>query len=143
MFGRLGPFLRSSSGRLDRSARLLHGPQDRRGPPAFAFDIDGVLVKGGEILEPAKKALGVLYNNKGNDAASSSNVFVLFASMLTNGKVRHSMLAQQADTACVAQDRPQFPVCFMTNGGGVTEAEKAEQLSEWLNVTVHADQVGT
>ena len=29
----------------------------------------------------------------------------------------------------------------MTNGGGVTEAEKAEQLSEWLDVSVHADQV--
>ncbi len=61
---------------------------------------------------------------------------------LDEGKVLYSMQAQQADTACVAQDRPQFPVCFMTNGGGVTEAEKAEQLSEWLNVTVHADQVG-
>lgn len=31
----------------------------------------------------------------------------------------------------------------MTNGGGVTEAEKAEQLSEWLNIHVHPDQVTT
>ena len=29
----------------------------------------------------------------------------------------------------------------MTNGGGVTEAEKAEHLSEWLNISVHPDQV--
>ena len=35
----------------------------------------------------------------------------------------------------------KFPVCFMTNGGGVTEAYKAQQLSEWLGVQVHADQV--
>ncbi len=79
MFGRLSPFFRSRSGRLDRSARFLHGPHDRRGPPAFAFDIDGVLVKGGEILEPAKKALGVLYNNKGSDAVplpTSSSSFL-------------------------------------------------------------------
>ena len=47
------------------SARLLHGGQDREGPPAFAFDIDGVLVKGNQTLEPAKKALGLLYEDKG------------------------------------------------------------------------------
>lgn len=35
----------------------------------------------------------------------------------------------------------KYPVCFMTNGGGVTEAAKVQQLSEWLGVRVHADQV--
>jgi len=31
-------------------------------------------------------------------------------------------------------------VCFLTNGGGVTEAAKAVELSEWLGVSVGADQ---
>ncbi|KAK9831207.1 hypothetical protein WJX74_007420 [Apatococcus lobatus] len=100
MSGQLARHLRS---RLPGSARrFLHGSQDREGPPAFVFDIDGVLVKGKQILEPAKKALGLLYENK---------------------------------------DRPLYPTVFMTNGGGVTEAEKAEHLSEWLNISVHSDQV--
>ena len=32
-------------------------------------------------------------------------------------------------------------MCFLTNGGGVTEAAKAAELSEWLGVSVGADQV--
>ena len=32
-------------------------------------------------------------------------------------------------------------MCFLTNGGGVTEAQKAEQLSNWLDVSVGEDQV--
>ena len=37
--------------------------------------------------------------------------------------------------------RPKYPVCFLTNGGGVTEEQKAEQLSGWLDVDVGVDQV--
>ena len=51
--------------------RLLHGGQDREGPPAFVFDIDGVLIKGERILEPAKKALGLLYEDKGTQILSA------------------------------------------------------------------------
>ena len=40
-----------------------------------------------------------------------------------------------------AGQKPKFPVCFLTNGGGVTEAQKAEQLSDWLDVAVGVDQV--
>lgn len=35
----------------------------------------------------------------------------------------------------------QYPVCFITNGGGVTEDTKAAQLSTWLGVPVHGNQV--
>ena len=31
-------------------------------------------------------------------------------------------------------------MCFLTNGGGVTEEQKAEQLSGWLDVAVGVDQ---
>ena len=39
------------------------GASDR--PPAFVFDIDGVLIRGSRVLEPAKKALARLYENGG------------------------------------------------------------------------------
>ncbi|KAF5834329.1 HAD-like domain-containing protein [Dunaliella salina] len=35
----------------------------------------------------------------------------------------------------------KYPVCFLTNGGGVTEAQKAAELSDWLNVPASEDQV--
>lgn len=35
----------------------------------------------------------------------------------------------------------KFPVVFLTNGGGVTEAAKAAQLSEWLDAPVSEGQV--
>ena len=38
--------------------------------------------------------------------------------------------------------QPRYPVCFLTNGGGVTEAKKAEELSGWLGVAVRGNQVG-
>ncbi len=35
------------------------------GPPAFVFDIDGVLIQGGTVLPEAKKALAKLYTDNG------------------------------------------------------------------------------
>lgn len=35
------------------------------GPPAFVFDIDGVLIQGGTVLPEAKMALAKLYTNNG------------------------------------------------------------------------------
>lgn len=67
------------------------------------FDIDGVLIQGGNVLPEAKQALAKVYTSNGQ--------------------------------------KPKFPVCFLTNGGGVTEAQKAEQLSDWLDVAVGVDQV--
>lgn len=72
-------------------------------PPAFVFDIDGVLIRGGTVLPQARRALANLYECK-------------------SGK-------------------PKYPLCFMTNGGGVTEAKKAEELATWLDVDVQEDQV--
>ena len=40
----------------------------------------------------------------------------------------------------VTGQQPRYPVCFLTNGGGVTEAAKAAELSQWLGVSVGADQ---
>jgi ribonucleotide monophosphatase NagD (HAD superfamily) len=32
-----------------------------------------------------------------------------------------------------------YPVVFLTNGGGVSESYKAEQLSQWLDVPVSGE----
>ncbi|GAB4814223.1 hypothetical protein N2152v2_001269 [Parachlorella kessleri] len=37
--------------------------------------------------------------------------------------------------------KARYPLAFLTNGGGVSEERKAEQLSEWLSVHVIAPQV--
>ena len=34
-----------------------------------------------------------------------------------------------------------YPVCFLTNGGGMLEADKALQLTNWLGVPVTESQV--
>ncbi|KAK9829998.1 hypothetical protein WJX72_009132 [[Myrmecia] bisecta] len=73
------------------------------GPPAFVFDIDGVLIRGKRVLDAAKTAMAKLYKTGGETL--------------------------------------RFPVCFLTNGGGVTEARKAAQLSDWLDVAVSPQQV--
>lgn len=47
-----------------------------------------------------------------------------------------------AHTPHCTGSRPLHPLAFLTNGGGVTEAAKAAELSGWLGVAVGADQVG-
>lgn len=36
---------------------------------------------------------------------------------------------------------PRVPVAFLTNGGGMTERQKASELSDWLDVPVTPNQV--
>lgn len=42
-----------------------------------------------------------------------------------------------------AGQTPRHPMCFLTNGGGVTEQQKADELSSWLGVQVKENQAGT
>ncbi|KAJ8654429.1 TIGR01456 family HAD hydrolase [Lichtheimia ornata] len=70
---------------------------------AFAFDIDGVLVKGKRTIPQAKKALQML----NGDNPSGRRV----------------------------------PFVLLTNGGGVTEAIKAAQVSEMLDLEIQPEQV--
>ena len=39
-----------------------------------------------------------------------------------------------------AGQTPRYPICFLTNGGGVTEQQKADELSSWLGVRVRDNQ---
>lgn len=38
-------------------------------------------------------------------------------------------------------NKPRMPFAFLTNGGGVTEETKAQQLTDWLNIPVTSNQV--
>ncbi|KAI9272692.1 HAD-like domain-containing protein [Phascolomyces articulosus] len=70
---------------------------------AFAFDIDGVLIKGKRTIPEAKRAIRMLNGD--------------------NAHGRH------------------VPFVLLTNGGGVTEQAKAEQISNMLDVEISPDQV--
>ncbi|GLI61622.1 hypothetical protein VaNZ11_004040 [Volvox africanus] len=72
------------------------------GPPAFSFDIDGVLVRGKVVLPEGLEAVRKLTTSEG---------------------------------------RWRYPVVFMTNGGGVCEERKAQDLTTWLGVRVTREQV--
>ena len=50
--------------------------------------------------------------------------------------VRAMRALHRADTLT-----PTYPIAFLTNGGGVTEQKKAEQLSNWLEIDVAAEQI--
>ncbi|CAM6124602.1 unnamed protein product [Calypogeia fissa] len=80
---------------------------NQAGPPGFgiAFDIDGVLLRGGKPIGGAPRALQQLYENPPGSA------------------------------------QLRVPYVFLTNGGGVTEATKAIELSHQLGVPVSPDQV--
>ena len=54
--------------------------------------------------------------------------------------MRHAVL-MLIEHFCGEGQTPRYPICFLTNGGGNTEAQKATQLSQWLDVSVTADQV--
>ena len=48
----------------DASQALLHTQRVRpAGPPAFVFDIDGVLIRGKTVLDAARRAFSALYRN--------------------------------------------------------------------------------
>jgi HAD superfamily hydrolase (TIGR01456 family) len=72
-------------------------------PRGFVFDIDGVLLRGKQVLPQALRAMSKLYTP---DKSS-----------------------------------PKLPLAFLTNGGGMTEHNKAYQLEQLLGVQIHADQV--
>ncbi|KAI9591571.1 HAD-like domain-containing protein [Syncephalis fuscata] len=70
---------------------------------AFAFDIDGVLVKGSRVLPQALNALKFV---NGNNPLGV-----------------------------------QLPYILLTNGGGVTEVEKAKELTEKFDIEISAKQL--
>lgn len=51
-----------AAGRRGNSTRSP--PVNPEGPPAFVFDIDGVLIRGGNVLPEARRALAQLYDSK-------------------------------------------------------------------------------
>ncbi len=117
----------------------------------------GVLIQGGTVLPEAKKALARLYTDNGTCLLHSCRSCRKVSAQADNTYDRSfSVSSGQAMSICVSRRtiaadaklvvlhagaKPKYPVCFLTNGGGVTEAQKAEQLSGWLDVAVGVDQV--
>lgn len=71
-------------------------------PLAFAFDIDGVLIRGPHALPPAHRALQILEGN---------NPF-----------------------------KKKIPFILLTNGGGVSESDRAKSLSDKLGINITPNQ---
>jgi HAD superfamily hydrolase (TIGR01456 family) len=69
-----------------------------KGSIGIAFDIDGVLIRGKELVNGARESLKILNNNN-------------------------------------------IPYIFVTNGGGVTEANKAIDLTSKFDVKINEDQI--
>ena len=110
------------------------------GPEAFVFDIDGVLIRGSQVLPEAKEALA-LVRPSGTRACGETRSSLPSAaphSAATHTPVAPRMLDRQLHRG----GRWRVPVAFLTNGGGVSEGDKAAELSRWLGVPVEEDQVG-
>eukprot|EP00741_Cyanophora_paradoxa_P011622 tig00020563_g11229.t1 len=100
--GRALAGVRRAAGQLraSRVVRLASSAAGASGaPPAVAFDIDGVLIRGkGNVLKGAHEALQMLADRR-------------------------------------------LPCAFLTNGGGMSEKEKAAELSDWFGVRVDPDDI--
>lgn len=77
----------------------------------------------------------------GNPEGPSAFVFDIDGVLIRGGTVLPAARRALAKLYEPGGEKPKLPVCFLTNGGGVTEATKAEELSSWLDVQVHENQV--
>jgi hypothetical protein len=85
------------------------------------------LIRGENVLPAAKQAMALV--NPFSELRSNCTGFCLHPQCF-------SQLTKN-------QSQWLYPVCFMTNGGGMTEAAKALQLSDLLGVAVQERQVLT
>ena len=85
---------------------------------AFAFDIDGVLIRGGRPILEAIEAMKVL---------NGQNEYGIKVSVL-KGPIRVRLLTMNR------------PYIFLTNGGGKTEQERCLQLSRQLELEISPGQ---
>jgi hypothetical protein len=109
------------------------------------------------VLEPAKRAMekvkaplsGSLHIQKA--CTSGSFPFKLFACLCARHvllivvhKLEPSQLVLMMHLIWQLSSHGQwkYPTCFLTNGGGVTEAQKAQQLSSLLDAPVTEQQGG-
>ncbi len=115
--------------------------------PAFVFDIDGVLIRGREVLPAARQAMQLVNRGTGTRvwAASMFSAVHKLTSQSALGCNPTFEFPHPNPTQPLQQllrgGRWRAPVVFLTNGGGVTEARKAEELSGWLGAPVEEDQV--
>ena len=75
-------------------------------------------------------------------SASAAAAFVFdIDGVITCGSVLECAKAAFATLLDASRRQLRVPVVFVTNGGGVQEAHKAAELSEWLQVPIGEEQV--
>jgi hypothetical protein len=123
----------------------------RMGSPAFVFDIDGVLIRGRNVLPEARKAMQLV----GRTGVGCWGCTCLHAAATNSPRLPCCCVSCYLLPPCLRASlwrrviHPsqlwrggawRSPVVFMTNGGGVSEAKKAAELSSWLDAPVEEDQ---
>ena len=88
---------------------------------AFAFDIDGVLIRGGKVIPHAIEAMKVL--NGQNEFGIKVYVQPSYVPLMVEADITHGR-----------------PYIFVTNGGGKTEAERCLDLSRQLELEISPGQ---
>ena len=105
--------------------RWVHG-HGREPYNAFAFDIDGVLLHGKSPIGGAVEAMRLLLRARPRGGFSG---WVL-DSTLNSTDVRPLIVRPLVRSFA----RWRLPVAFLTNGGGMTEQAKAEELTDLLRL---------
>ncbi|RUP47617.1 Haloacid dehalogenase-like hydrolase-domain-containing protein, partial [Jimgerdemannia flammicorona] len=114
--------------------RTLHTTTARSLPPkyGFAFDIDGVLIKVSSLKHPPRFALASISRASPHLPARVS------CTRATMYSQRHAAIQ------LLNGENPsgrRIPWLLLTNGGGITEDKKAEQLSKKLGVHISPQQL--
>jgi len=108
---------------------------------AFAFDIDGVLIRGGRVLPQAQRTpftlrQSILLFTSFNLSLIYCIAFFFSLSDPFPPQLKLHLCLEALKLLSDSEGRPRVPIAFMTNGGGILEADKAKELSEWLNIKV-------
>ena len=71
-------------------------------PPAFVFDIDGVLIRGNQVLDPARRALAKLYSPDG----TALLLVKPWKGLLVSGYGSHACKCRtESQAACLLSDQ--------------------------------------
>ena len=77
-------------------------------PPAFVFDIDGVLIRGGTVLPAARRALARLYSADGATGCAWHAIEVADQGILPSPCVHGQMQSRMCGLAAISSPGAQF-----------------------------------
>ncbi|KAJ7072513.1 HAD-like domain-containing protein [Mycena amicta] len=97
--------------------RCIHSAIARA--PAFVLDIDGVLIRGPNVLPAAKRALSIL---------EGDNIFRTYVPQIIGARLSFNSTLSK------------LPYILLTNGGGVSEKHRSERLTQQLGFKIEPEQ---